>query len=81
MMPHPKVKATPANCERDHQRKLKLNEEFKDFETLVRKEAKKSPEVRELLVPLASLKKAIIFGAHGFYLLPVPPPKKKRKRS
>ena len=79
MPTHPKVPATPANCEKDHERKMKLNEEFNDFESLVRREAKKSREVRELLVPLASLKKAIIFGAHGFYLVPVALPKEKRK--
>jgi hypothetical protein len=74
---HPKVAATPANCEKDHERKMKLNQEFKDFESLVRREAKKSRDVQELLKPLDRLRTAIRFGAHGFYLVAEAPPKKK----
>lgn len=77
---HPKVPATPANCEKDHERKLKLNEEFEDFESLVQREAKKSRDVRELLKPLGRLKTAIKFGAHGFYLVPPPPPPKNKRK-
>jgi hypothetical protein len=79
MPTHQKVPATPANCEKDHQAKLKLDEEFKEFERLVRREAKKSREVRELLVPLESLKSFVIRGAYGRRFVPVPPPKKKKK--
>ena len=72
--PNQKVPATPANCEKDHQRKMKLNREFKDFESLVRREAKKSRDVQELLKPLGRLKTAIKFGAYGVIILPPPPP-------
>jgi len=78
MPTHQKVPATPANCEKDHQAKLKLDKEFKEFERLVRREAKKSREVRELLVPLESLKSFVIRGAYGRRLV-VPLPKKKKK--
>ena len=76
--PNQKVPATPANCEKDHERKMKLSQEFKDFESLVRREAKKSREVEELLKPLDRLRTAIRFGAHGFHLLAEPLPKKKK---
>lgn len=73
------VPATPANCKKDRKAKEKIEKEFTDFNKLVRQEAKKSREVRELLGPLAKLKRTIIWGvAHGIYLAstPVPPPKK-----
>ena len=79
-----KVPATLANCEKDHKAKKKLKYEFKDFERLVRREAKKSRDVRELLKPLDSLKTAIKIGAHGVCFVPPPPPpppKNKRKVS
>ena len=79
--PNQKVPATPANCEKDHQRKMRLNQEFKDFESLVRREAKKSRDVRELLKPLDRLRTAITHGAFGFYLIAEPLPKKKKKVS
>ena len=79
--PNQKVPATPANCEKDHERKMRLNQEFKDFESLVRREAKKSREVHELLKPLDKLRTAIKHGAFGFYLVAEPLPKKKRKVS
>lgn len=76
---HLKVPATAENCERDHKAKLELNEEFKHFERLVLREAKKSAEVQELLVPLAKLRSAIIIGAHGRHLVPLPLPKKSKR--
>ena len=79
--PHQKVPATLTNCEKDREAKLKLAEEFEDFEKLVRREAKRSREIRELLVPLESLKKFVIHGAHGRLLVPVPQPKGKKKVS
>jgi hypothetical protein len=79
--PHQKVPATPANCEKDHERKMKLNQEFKDFESLVRREAKKSRDVNELLKPLGRLKTAITHGAFGLYLVAEPLPEKKKKVS
>lgn len=79
--PNQKVPATPANCEKDHERKMKLSQEFKDFESLVRREAKKSRDVQELLKPLGRLRTAIIHGAFGFYLVAEPLPKRKKKVS
>ena len=79
--PHQKVLATPTNCEKDHEAKLKLDEEFEEFEKLVRREARKSRDVRELLVPLERVKKFVIHGAHGRLLFPVPAPKKEGKVS
>jgi hypothetical protein len=75
---HPKVPATPANFEKDHQCKLKLNAEFDQFKELVEKEAKISPDVRKLIVPMLRVEKAIIFAAHGRHFIPVKHAKKQR---
>lgn len=77
---HQKVLATLANCEKDHKDKLKLDKEFEEFEKLVRREARKSREVHDLLLPLEGLKEFIVHGAYGKHLI-VPPPKKKKKVS
>jgi hypothetical protein len=79
--PHEKVPATLTNCEKDHEAKLKLDEEFDDFEKLVLREAKKSREVSELIGPLERLKKFSQRAAYGRHLVPVPPPKGKKKVS
>ena len=63
MPTHPKVPATPANCEKDHERKLRLNQEFKDFESLVRREAKKSRDVHELLEPFDGSSESALYAA------------------
>jgi len=78
---HPKVPATSANCEEDHQAKLKLNEEFEEFKTVVEKAAKTSPDVQKLIVPLVKLEKAMIVAAHGKYLVAVEHEKKQRGRT
>ena len=81
--PHEKVLATLENCEKDHNAKLKLDKEFEGFEKLVRREARKSREVAELLRPLGGLKQLLVRAAYGRHLVPVPvpPPKKKKKVS
>ena len=45
---HPKVPGTPANFEKDHQDKMKLNAAFEQFKELVEEEAKTSPDVRKV---------------------------------
>lgn len=75
---HPKVPPTPANLKRDHEDKLKLNAEFDQFRELVEKEAKISPDVRKLIVPMLRLEKAIIIAAHGKHFIPVKHAKKQR---
>ena len=69
-----KVPATPANCEKDRKAKENLKYEFKDFERLLQREAKRSRDVHKLLKPLGRLKTAIKFGAYGVIILPPPPP-------
>ena len=81
MPTHKKVQATLANCEKDHEAKLKLDGEFEEFEKLVRREAKKSRDVSKLLDPLRRLKIVTWGAAHGLYLVPAPLPKKKGKVS
>ncbi|HWY05757.1 MAG TPA: hypothetical protein VNY24_02790 [Candidatus Acidoferrales bacterium] len=68
---HPKVPATSANCEEDHKAKLKLNEEFAEFKKRVENAAMKSPDVKQLIVPLEKLEKAMIVAAHGKHLIAV----------
>jgi hypothetical protein len=75
---HPKVPGTPANFEKDHQDKMKLNAAFEQFKELVEKEAKTSPDVRKLIVPMLRLERAIIIGAHGRHFIPVKQAKKQR---
>ena len=75
---HPKVPATPANCEADHQAKLKLNGEFEKFKTVVERAAKSSPDVQKLIVPLVKLEKAMIVAAHGKHLVAAEDEKKQR---
>jgi hypothetical protein len=75
---HPKVPATPANCEEDHQAKLKLNAEFEEFKRVFDKAAKTSPDVQRLIVPLEKLEKAMIVAAHGKHLVAVEDEKKQR---
>jgi len=75
---HPKVPATSANCEEDHIAKLKLNEEFAEFKIKVENAAKRSPDVKELIVPLEKLEKAMIIAAHGKHLVAVEDEKKRR---
>ena len=77
---HPKVPATPANFEKDHQDKMKLNAEFDQFKELVEKEAETSADVRKLIVPMIRLEKAIIIAAHGRHFIPVKQPKKQSKK-
>jgi hypothetical protein len=74
---HSKVSPTKANCEADFRDKLKLNDEFGEFKKLLEKEARSSPDVHELLVPLAKLEKAILIAAHGRRFV-VEPEKKHR---
>lgn len=78
MSNHPKVPATSANCEEDHEAKLKLNEEFEKFKEVVENAAKISPDVQKLKVPLKKLENAVIIAAHGRYLVPVKVEKKQR---
>jgi|HubBroStandDraft_6_1064221.scaffolds.fasta_scaffold1890445_1 hypothetical protein len=75
---HPKVPATSANCEEDHQAKLKLNAEFEEFKTVVEKAAKTSPDVQKLIVPLVKLEKAMNVAAHGRHLVATEDEKKQR---
>ena len=75
---HPEVPATSANCEADHKAKLKLNDEFAEFKKVVENAAKKSPDVKELIVPLAKLETFINAAAHGVHLVPVEDDNKKR---
>lgn len=75
---HPEVPATPANFEKDHRDKLKLSVEFDQFKELVEKEAKISPDVRKLIVPMLRLEKALIIAAHGRHFIPVKHAKKQR---
>ena len=77
---HPKVPGTPANFEKDHEDKIKLNAEFDEFKELVEKEAKISPDVRKLIVPMIKLEKAIIIAAHGRHFIPVKQAKKQSKK-
>jgi hypothetical protein len=67
---YPKVPPTKENCEADYRDKVKLNEEFKEFEKLVEDAAKRSPEVKELIVPLKKLEQWIIAAAHGRHFVP-----------
>ena len=75
---HPKVPATSANCEADYRAKVKLNAEFKDFETRVKKAAKTSRDIKELIIPLVRLEKAIKVAAHGKHLVTTGNDKKQR---
>ena len=75
---HRKVPATPANCEEDHQAKLKLNAEFEEFKTVVERAAKSSPDVQKLIVPLVKLEKAMIVAAHGRHLVAAEDERKQR---
>jgi hypothetical protein len=67
---HPKVPPTKANCEEDHENKLRLNAEFEKFKAIVEQAAKHSKEVEELLVPLKKLENAVLIGAHGKHFVP-----------
>ena len=75
---HPKVPPSQKNFDEDHQDKMQLNAEFDAFQKLVETEAKTSPDIKKLLVPLKKLEKAVIIGAHGKHF--VLPYKKKKKR-
>lgn len=75
---HPKVPATAANCEEDHQAKLKLNAEFEQFKTVVEEAAKTSRDVQKLIVPLERLEKVMIVAAHGKHLVATGNDKKQR---
>jgi hypothetical protein len=66
---HSKVPATSANCEADYRAKVKLNAEFKDFKTRVKKAAKTSRDIKELIIPLVRLEKAIKVAAWGRHLV------------
>ena len=76
---HRKVPPTKANFERDHRDKLKLDKAFVKFKKLVQREAKRSREVRELLVPLRVLESAIIIGAFGRHFVFNPPKNRGRR--
>jgi signal transduction histidine kinase len=78
MPTHPKVPATSANCEEDHEAKLKLNQEFEEFKAVVENAAKISPDVQKLKVPLKKLENALIIAAHGKHLVAVEDEKKQR---
>jgi hypothetical protein len=75
---HRKVPATSANCEADYRAKVKLNAEFKDFKTSVKKAAKTSRDIKELIIPLERLEKVMIVAAHGRHLVATGNDKKQR---
>jgi hypothetical protein len=66
---YPKVPATPENCEKDYQDKMKLNAEFEEFMKVFKDLAKISPEVQKLSVPVAKLEKALRLAAFGRHLV------------
>jgi hypothetical protein len=78
MPQHRKVLATSANCEEDHQAKLKLNAEFKEFKTVVKKAAKTSSDIQKLIIPLVRLEKAINLAAFGKHLVATKDDRKQR---
>jgi hypothetical protein len=78
MPQHRKVLATSANCEEDHRAKLKLNAEFKEFKTVVKKAAKTSSDIQKLIIPLVRLEKAIILAAFGKHLVATKDDRKQR---
>jgi hypothetical protein len=74
---HPRVPPTKANFDADSRNKKKLADEFEKFKEKVKKSAKFSPEVQELIVPLAKLENAVRIGAWGMVF--VPEDEKKRR--
>lgn len=75
---HPKVPATSANCEADHQAKLKLHEKFEQFKTVVEKAAKTSPDVQKLIIPLERLERVMFIAAYGKHLVATKNDRKQR---
>jgi hypothetical protein len=78
MPQHRKVLATSANCEEDHRAKVKLNVEFKEFKTVVKKAAKTSPDIQKLIIPLVRLEKAVVLAAFGKHLVATKDDRKQR---
>jgi hypothetical protein len=74
---HRRVPPTKANFDADSRNKKKLGDEFEKFKQNVKKAAKTSPAVQELIVPLARLEKAVRIGAWGIVF--VPEDEKKRR--
>ena len=62
---HPRVSPTKANFEADFRNKEKLGDEFEEFKKVLEQAAKYSPDVKELMIPLAKLESAIMIGAWG----------------
>jgi hypothetical protein len=68
---HPRLPPTKANFDADSRNKKKLADEFEEFKQKVKKAAKSSPAVEELIVPLAKLENAVRIGAWGIIFVPV----------
>ena len=67
---HLRVPPTKANFDADSRNKKKLGDEFEKFKQKVKKAAKSSSEVQELIVPLVRLEKAVKIGAWGIVFVP-----------
>jgi hypothetical protein len=76
---HQRTPATPRNLERDFENKLDLNRGFAKFKRTVESLARKNPQCRSLLVPLRQLDILQRRGAYGPHLVPVHPPKRRRR--
>jgi hypothetical protein len=62
---HPRVPPTKENFDVDFRNKEQLGDEFEEFKKVVEQEAKSSPDVQKLIVPLAKLENAVKIGAWG----------------
>ncbi len=76
---HPMVPPTKANFEADFRNKEKLGDEFEEFKKVLEQAAKSSPDVQELMVPLAKLESAVMIGAWGMVF--VTEDEKEKRRS